>query len=282
LVRQVFLLTSECFYRVFKEGDEEAVKQLVESVFGGFLKGKYWDWKYKGNPYFDSRLVAVAEANGEVVGCNHWLLRDLKYSSSLVDKAVLAADVAVRPDYRGKGLGTSLLQFLRLSDVVKSKDIALIYMFADPELAKKFHTPAVGYVLVADGTAQYTKVLNWKKVKQNVDLLNEAIRSGRFGRKLPKHDFIFLFKMSGAPPLCIHVKEDSLVVDDREGLDSADLVVSGEFSVFNTIKMAKRKKWSLLKALLTGKLKIKVKLTKLFSLFDALWIFEEVFSKKMT
>ena len=275
-------MAEECLCRVFCKGDEKAVEKLVESIFGGFLEGKYWNWKYNENPYFDYRLVAVAEAKGEVVGCNHWLLRDLKFSSSVVDKAVLAADVAVRPDYRGKGLGSSLLRFLRLSEVVKSKDIALIYMFADPELAKKFHTPAVGYVLVPDGTAQYTKVLNWKKVKQNVDLLNEAIGSGKFGRKLPKHGLKILFKMSAAPPLCIHVGQDGLVVDDREGLDNADLVVSGEFSDFNTIKMAKSKKWCFLKALLTGKLKIKVKLTKLFSVFGALWVFEEVFSKKMT
>lgn len=273
-------MNEKYFCRLFQKGDEKAVEKLVKSVFSVFLEGKYWSWKYEENPYFDSRLVAVAEADGEVVGCNHWLLRDLKYSSSIVDKAVLAADVAVRPDYRGKGLGSSLLQFLRLSDVVKSRDIALIYMFADPELAKKFHTPAAGYVLVPDGTAQYTKVLSWKKVKQNVDLLNEAIRSGEFGRKLPKHGLKILFKMSAAPPLCIHVKEDSLVVD--ESLDNVDVVVSGKFGVFNTIKMAKRKRWSFLKAFLTGKLKIKVKLTKLFSVFDALWVFEEVFSKKMT
>lgn len=275
-------MSDKCFCRVFREDDAEAVKQLVESIFSGFLMGKYWDWKYKENPHFDFRLVAVAEANGEVVGCNHWLLRDLKFSNSVVDKAVLAADVAVRPDYRGKGLGRSLLQFLRLSDVVESKAVALIYMFADPELAKKFHTPTAGYVLVSDGTVQYTKVLSWKKVKQNVGLLNEAIRSGKFGRKLPRHELKVLFKMSAAPPLCIRVKEDSLVVDEHEGLDNADLVLSGEFGVFNMIKMAKRKKWSFLKALLTGKLKIKVRLTRLFSVFDALWIFEEVFRGKMT
>ncbi|MGQ9539359.1 MAG: GNAT family N-acetyltransferase [Candidatus Bathycorpusculaceae bacterium] len=273
---------NECFCRVFREDDAETVRQLVESIFSGFLMGKYWDWKYKENPYFDSRLVAVAEANGEVVGCNHWLLRDLKFSNSLVDKAVLAADVAVKPEYRGKGLGSGLLQFLRESDVVKSRAAAVIYMFADPELAKKFHTPAAGYVLIPDGTAQYTKVLSWKKVKQNVDLLNEAIRSDKFGRKLPKRELKVLFEMSAAPPLCIRVKEDSLVVDDSEGLDDAHVVLSGEFGVFNMIKMAKRKKLSFLKALLTGKLKIKVRLTRLFSVFDALWIFEEVFSKKMT
>ena len=276
-------MNNEFFCREFRQDDKEEVKKLVESIFSVFLEGKFWNWKYGENPYFDSRLVAVAEVNGEIVGCNHWLLRELKYSDSVVDKAVLAADVAVRPDYRGRGIGSQLLQFLRSSYIVKRRKAALIYMFADPELAKKFHTPTAGYILARDGTAQYTKVLNWRKVKRNVKRLNEEIRSGKFGKNLPKSDLKVLFKMSAAPPLCIHIKKDGLVVDDSRDLsDDADIMVSGDFSVFNRIKMSKRRKWSFLKALLTGKLKIKVKLTKLFSFFDTLWILEKVFSEKMT
>ena len=276
-------MNNKFFCREFRQDDKEDVEKLVESIFSVFLEGKFWNWKYGENPYFDSRLVAVAEVNGEIVGCNHWLLRELKYSDSVVDKAVLAADVAVRPDYRGRGIGSQLLQFLRSSDIVKRRKAALIYMFADPELAKKFHTPTAGYILARDGTAQYTKVLNWRKVKRNVERLNEEIRSGKFGKNLPKSDLKVLFKMSAAPPLCIHIKKDGLVVDDSRDLsDDADITVSGDFSVFNRIKMSKRRKWSFLKALLTGKLKIKVKLTKLFSFFDALWILEKVFSERMT
>ena len=276
-------MNNEFFCREFRQDDKEDVKKLVESIFSVFLEGKFWNWKHGENPYFDSRLVAVAEVNGEIVGCNHWLLRELKYSDSVVDKAVLAADVAVRPDYRGRGIGSQLLQFLRSSDIVKRRKAALIYMFADPKLAKKFHTPTAGYILTRDGTAQYTKVLNWRKVKRNVKRLNEEIRSGKFGKNLPKSDLKVLFKMSAAPPLCIHIKKDGLVVDDSRDLsDDADIMVSGDFSVFNRIKMSKRRKWSFLKALLTGKLKIKVKLTKLFSFFDTLWILEKVFSEKMT
>ena len=276
-------MNNKFFCREFRQDDKEDVKKLIESIFSVFLEGKFWNWKYGKNPYFDSRLVAVAEVNGEIVGCNHWLLRELKYSDSVVDKAVLAADVAVRPDYRGRGIGSQLLQFLRSSDIVKRREAALIYMFADPELAKKFHTPTARYILTRDGTAQYTKVLNWRKVKRNVKRLNEEIRSGKFGKNLPKSDLKVLFKMSAAPPLCIHIKKDGLVVDDSRDLsDDADIMVSGDFSVFNRIKMSKRRKWSFLKALLTGKLKIKVKLTKLFSFFDTLWILEKVFSEKMT
>lgn len=270
--------------RVSQDSDEKAVEKLIESTFGGFLEGKFWKWKYKENPYFDQKLVAVIEENGEIVGCNHWLLRNFKISRSITDTAVLAADVAVKPDFRGKGLGKALLRFLRSSDLVKSRRAAFIYMFTELGLAKKFHAPTAGYILAPDGTAQYTKVLSWKKVKENVNSLNEEISSGKFGKKLPRNDLRLLFKIHAAPPLLIHIKENSLAVDDLLGIseENADMVVSGDLSVFNRIKMSKRKKSSLLKALLTGKLKIKVKLTKIFSLFNVLWIFEEIFSRKMT
>ncbi len=276
-------MTSGFFCREFREDDKEEIEKLVESIFSGFLEGKFWNWKYKENPYFDSRLVAIAEANGEIIGCNHWLLRELKYSRSTVEKAVLAADVAVRPDYRGRGIGSRLLQFLRSSPIVKNRDIALIYMFADPELAKKFHTPTAGYILARDGTAQYTKILNWKKVKQTIEQLNEEIKSGKLRKNLPKSDLKILFKITAAPSLYIHIKEDSLVLGNGKDLkDDVDVLISGDLSVFNRIKMSKRRKWSFLKALLTRKLKIRMKLTKLSSFFDVLWIFEKIFSKKMT
>lgn len=274
-------MNDEFLCREFQEDDKRAVEKLVESIFSGFLGGKFWNWKYWKNPQFDSRLVAVAEVNGEVVGCNHWLLRELKYSGSVMGRAVLAADVAVSPDFRGKGIGSRLLHFLRSSEIVKNRDAALIYMFANPELAKSFHTPAAGYIPMRDGTAQYVKVLNWKKVKQNAERLNEEISSNRLGKTFPSSDLKVVFKMSAAPLLCIHIKNDKLMVDDKVGSEDADVIISGSFSVFDKIKMSKRKKRSFLKAVLTGKLKVKVKLTKVFSFLNASWVFERIFSEKL-
>jgi len=275
------MVEEKVVYRTFKDDDKNAVESLVKSIFGGFLQGEYWDWKYLNNPFFNRELLAVAEVNGEIVGCNHWLLRSFKVSRSVVNDVVLAADVAVNPDYRGKGLGSMLLRFLRSSRIVKDKRLAFIYMFADPSLVKRFHAPAAEYILAPDGTAQYMKVLNWKKVKQNVELLNKAIRSGKLRKKLSNDDLKVLFRISAAPPLYIHVKKDGIDVEESLAGD-ADIVLSGDLSVFDRIKLSKRRKWSLFKAILTGRLKVKVKLTKLLSLFHVLWIFEEVLGRKLT
>jgi hypothetical protein len=64
--------------RVFRCEDEEEVRQLTKNVFNIFLDGEFWIWKYKLNPSFNPSLVMVAERDGVIIGCNHWLLRNFK------------------------------------------------------------------------------------------------------------------------------------------------------------------------------------------------------------
>lgn len=86
---------------------------------------------------FDPCLVAIAEENGKIVGCNHWLLRDIKVSSSSVGSAILSGDLAVHPNHRKRGIGTSLLLFLRSSSLSNARGAVLTYMFANPGLSKR-------------------------------------------------------------------------------------------------------------------------------------------------
>jgi len=139
--------------------------------------------------------VVVAENNGEVVGCNHWLPRNLKLSSSLKVKAMLAADIAVRADYQRNGVGKSLMLFLRSSGDLKEKKASIICMFANPKLSKSFHTPTGRYVPAPDKTVSYYKVLmNWKKLREHIDFLNEVKYEAL---KKSKVKLRVLFKISG-------------------------------------------------------------------------------------
>lgn len=266
--------------RIMREDDEEAVKALVESTFTSFMRAKFWDWKYLQNPVFDRGLVAVAEEKGEVIGVNHWLRRDFKLSGSTRVNAMLAGDIAVDPRYRMKGVGRALMQFLRSSDSAKGRKAGLIYMFANPELRKRFHTPVGRYVPAPDETVLYTKILNWQKVKANAVSFNEALTLGKFGKRLEKVNV--LFKVGSSPPLYVGVDGDGVRVDVEGSQRGVDIVISSDMATFSRIKNRKSQMKSLARALLTGKLKTRGRLLKMWSLYRDLWVFKEILSGKIT
>jgi len=263
--------------RAFNDKDEENVKQLVESVFTYFLSGEYWDWKYKFNPDFDSSLVAVAEKDGKIIGCNHWLLRELRISGSTEVKAVLGADIAVNPEYRGQGIGKSLLLFLRSSQAIRDKGVVLSYMFADPNLSKRLYRPVAGYVPGPAATVSYSKVLSWSKLKDRAEVVNEQINSERF----EKFDLKIRFQLSGAPQLLLELSKKGVRVSDGN-FKNANITIKSDLSILSMLKKKKWRKRNLIRALLTGKLKVKGSLLNILRFYRSLWLIEEVFSEKIS
>lgn len=264
--------------RTIRKEDDEAVRGLVKSTFGRFLSGNFWDWKYLRNPSFDRSFVAVAENDGKIVGCNHWLLRRFKLSDSVVVDGVLAADIAVNPEYRNRGVGRALMNLLRSQH--GGKKLALMYMFANPELRKHFHTPIGGYITAPSGTVLYTKILNWNKVKRNVAVFNEKVKPGEFGDKLAKVNLTVVFRVRGAPPLCLHV--DGRGVDADVSDERADVTISGDVATLSKIKGEEIGVWKLVGLVLTGKLKFKGGLRKMLTVYRNMWVFREILSGKIT
>ena len=268
--------------RSLEKRDEEEVKRLVKNAFEEFLGGEYWDWKYNQNPDFDPSLVMVAEKDDRIIGCDHWLLKDLKLSPRLEVKAVLGADIVVNPEFRGKGVGKALLFSLRYSETVRRKKPALIYMFADANLAQNFYTPRGGYVPLPDRTTSYVKILNWRKVKENARILNEEIRTGKFGNRLAGLELKVLFKIANAPALCFYIAEEGIQVGEgNECFQDADIIVWSDLATLQRMNKKRGRKTHLFRASLTGKLKFKGKTSKLLSFYGNLWIIEQLFSKRV-
>ena len=265
--------------RSLRVDDEGAVRALVGSSFSGFLGGKFWDWKYLENPGFDRSWVAVAEEGGRIVGCNHWLFRGFKVSGSVVVDAALGADIAVVPEYRKKGVGRALIYFMRREHA--DRKLPLMYMFADPALSRHFHTPVGGYVPVEHGTALYTKILNWNKVRSSADAFSQRAKAGEFGDRLSKVDLTVVFKVRGAPPLLLQVNRDGVKFNVSGA--RADVTVSADVATLALIKgEGGGGMRSLIRAVLTRRLRLSGRLTKMFALYRTMWVFREVFSGKMT
>jgi len=268
--------------RSLRSEDEAEVKQIVKNAFGGFLAGEFWDWKYKLNPGFDPSLVMVAEKDGKIIGCNHWLLRSLKLSPSIEAKAVLGADVAVLPSYRGGGVGTCLLRSLRSSRTLEREKPAVAYIFANQSLAARFHSPAGGYVPAPDRTVSYYKILNWKKLADGVKVLNDKIAMGKFVSKLSKFELTVLFKISKTPPLCLTMSEKSVTVEKCMKNSGPDVTIVGDLAAFHRVRTAKKRQRAMFRALLTFKLRIKGKPKKLLVFYRHLWLMQEILSQKIT
>jgi len=273
----VFLAKSEYVYRTLTEGDKVAVKRLVRNVFSRFLGGDYWEWKYSQNPDFDPSMVAVAEKDGKVVGCNHWLLRDFKLSSSLTTKALLCADIAVDAEHRKHGVGKSLLVFLRSTGIFRSKGAVVNYMFADSELSKRLYRPVVGYIPIRTSTVTYTKRLNWKKVMRRIDEINEKMKLQEGGnRRASELNSKIAFYVSGAPPLTVIINS-GVIEAIEENIENANVRVESNLATLIGLVESKNRKRSLLKALLTGKLKVRGSLLGIWRFYRNFRLLEEIF-----
>jgi predicted N-acetyltransferase YhbS len=273
----IVLAESEYVFRTIAKGDEDAVEGLVKSTFMHFLGDDYWKWKYLRNPNFDPSLVAVAEKKGKIVGCNHWLLRDIKLSSSLVGKAILCADIAVDPNHRDRGVGKSLLLLLRSSRPLSTKGAAVNYMFADPELSKRLYKPTVGYIPIPTSTVRYTKRWGWREyIRRLEETSMEIVPKGGFNGKGVKREFKVVFHVLGAHPLTIAVNQGGIEASE-ENVEDVDLTVKCDLATLVSLRRKEKRMRRFFKAWLTGKIKVKGSLFGIISLYRNLHLVQEIF-----
>jgi predicted N-acetyltransferase YhbS len=266
-----------CSYREFRDGDEVAIEELLKNVFPRFKENNLWFWKYKLNPSFDPLLLVVAEKDGEIVGCNYWLLRDLKLSSNTQVKAALGADVAVHPDYRGQGIGTELIRFPRLSGAFKEKEILVSYMFGRPELTKRFYSPAAGYVIAPNGTITYRKLFNCRELKAKFQEIDEAIKSNDAMKKQLKELVMCIsFRLRGAPEFAVYIEQETVYLEEGKA-KNPDVVIEGNLPLSSSIINGTG---HLVKAWLTGKFKVRKGLMKIFRMRKAFKVFRMALDQK--
>lgn len=253
----------------------------METSFRDFLSGKYWAWKYKFNPNFDPALVGVAEKDGRVVGCNHWLLRNLKISNQAEVQAILGADIAVEPKFRGQGIAKSLLLYMRSLPVMSNRQAMISYMFADPNLSRNLYEPVAGYIPAPSATVSYVKILKWKELEKRIGIMNHEIRNDaeKFDR-LPKSELTILFRLLNTPQLLLSLSKKGIEIYEA-GSKKAKVTVTSDFTTLARIKKSEHRMYHLLAALVTRNLKIRGSLVSLFRFYRNLWLIEDVFSQRL-
>ncbi len=102
-----------CAVRPYLPGDEAGVVQLLQLSFPfwqhhGTLD--YWQSKHRNNPLGQS-LVAVAESDNEIIGCDHNVLSKVKIGEGIF-RCSYGCDGAVDQDFRRRGIFTSIRRLL--------------------------------------------------------------------------------------------------------------------------------------------------------------------------
>lgn len=248
---------------------------LLKSDFKPFLENGYWTWKHNQNPNFDPSLIAVAVADNQVIGCNHWILRDLKLSNEITVKVVLAAEVLVRPDFRGQGLGTKLLQYMREQRIFEEKGAVFSYMFTNGTLNKRLYEPALGYIPAPRQTATYKKFFNCKTIAEKTQDINGKVQRDSFLKKqMESLSLSATFGLVGAPPFTLNVEKGEITL--KEGAaENADVVISGKIPFSYSVFDSNKGLWSWTKSLLVGQIKIKRGWLKLSKLLKVLTVMKQ-------
>ena len=99
-------------YRLYEKGDEEEIVDLLFQIFKGWPKYdlpvsplEHWKWKFLDNPY--GSIIALSCDNNKIVGCQHILLKNIKVGNNEYQSGI-GVDIALHPDYRGRGIANSL------------------------------------------------------------------------------------------------------------------------------------------------------------------------------
>lgn len=240
--------------RLTAKDEDEAMKLLKTTIN---CSSESWVWKYKLNPDFNPSFGAVVVNNEKFVGCAYWLPRHLKIFNSAAVGAVLGADLAVQPEHRGRGLSRALISFE--DKILEKSDILISYGLVDPKLVERVHGPTLGLVNITTSTSVYRKYFDCSVIRKQVSSLNKIIESDRKQRaKLAEMNVGILFRLTGFPPFLIKIGPDRIYVkeDSLSNPAPAHLKIEGDTGVLVSFIKDRAKIINLIKALLTGKIKI--------------------------
>jgi len=260
-------------FRVLTDEDRIGVMKLLGDT--SKMSIEFWMWKYELNPDFDPSLARVAINNREVVGCAFWLPRNLKICNSISVRAALGADLAVYANHKGQGIGKALIA--SENEVLENKGMVMSYGFVLPELVMHIHGPQIGLVGVPTSTIVCKKYLDCSKVREKVQLMNLIVDSDQNTRaKLANLKINVLFRLRGQPQFVIKMSPDIIDVEEDD-LACSDVKVKCDLTLLDLVQ-SKRRMFTLVKALLTRKMRISGSLRNIIKLYSILELIKLLFT----
>jgi hypothetical protein len=139
--------------RVYKDTDEEKIRELFHISFGRDLSHNEWFWKYKMSPW-GSVAYVVVDDNNNIIAHYGAIRHAVNLEGSLL-WAFQACDVMTHPAYRGKMTGKK--PFIIQGCEMFLKDNIMDFVFGFPsERNARLHEITLGF-------SKYRKVTLFKK-----------------------------------------------------------------------------------------------------------------------
>jgi len=187
----------------------QTVRRLIGAAFGGALGPDYWDWKYRGNTR--SPLVVVAESDGEIAGCRHSLLFDLRLEAGLTAGLLIGGDLLVRPEHRGHGVARRLVASGLELGLEQNPDVAAFIGFTYPGVADNVVRPLTGYMEVPSSTRRWSRIVGWDGRIASLHL-SGTIERAAAERGVAGCDHTMQLEIEGAPPLWVTIQAGRVAV----------------------------------------------------------------------
>lgn len=163
--------------RPFRETDEPEVLELLRTSLGGGPAGErppeYFRWKHLENP-FGRSFMTVAEADGRIIGFRALM----RWRFGVADRAVEAVrpvDTATHPDYRGRGVFSTLT--LGALDAVRG-EIDLVFNTPNPDSLRgylKMGWQVVSEVPISIRIRRPARFIAWKLRRSDATLPDRPV-----------------------------------------------------------------------------------------------------------
>ncbi len=120
--------------RKYRDGDEQAIVELLNIAFGRWHSLEYWRWRYKKNPA-GSPIIWLAEHDNKIIGHFAVIPIRMKVGNAYMT-ASMSVNAATHPQYQGKGVFSSIVNRCYLD--VAENDIPLTYGTANIRLGPTY------------------------------------------------------------------------------------------------------------------------------------------------
>jgi len=174
-------MNSELKIRPCKDSDRDMVLSLLDKVFSkqersvSIRSSKLWEWKIKSSP-FGKSMVTVAEYDGNIIGVDHLWPWQLTYRGNVI-KAYQPCDLAVHPDFRGKGL----FKKMRMHGVEYARNNGFQLIFNFPNENSLPANQSLGWNYLG-------KIDWWVRVLKPLNLLKGKLKPGKADyADIPEH-----------------------------------------------------------------------------------------------